>query len=297
MCFVPLSVAAAEDAPLFRSEVSLVKVDARVRTPGGGDVGGLEAEDFLVFDEGAPQRIAHFARQSDPVNVLLVLDVSPSMRRRLAALAERAGEALDQLRPGDRAGVLLFGERIVWNQSLTTEIRPIPTRIIGSVFRESLGRATYLNEAVIAAAEAFLREKPEGRRAMVVVTDNEIHRWRASQADAIRALHAADSVLNAILLGEPGGTSAPARYGDPLDRPPDVHRMARETGGEVIAGADPGEALRRIVSSAVTRYSLHYPAPEGRGFHRIRIELSPAARRRHPSATVEARSGYTRAPE
>jgi hypothetical protein len=43
-----------------------------------------------------------------------------------------------------------------------------------------------------------------------------------------------------------------------------------------------------------SRYFIQYPAPpaEAGVFRKIRVELSPAAQRRHPDATIHARAGY-----
>ena len=50
------------------------------------------------------------------------------------------------------------------------------------------------------------------------------------------------------------------------------------------------ETIERIRS----RYFIQYPAPpaEAGAFRKIRVELAPAAQRRHPDATILARAGY-----
>jgi hypothetical protein len=171
----------------------------------------------------------------------------------------------------------------------------VPAKISGSIFKETLGRATLLNEALVAAAQYLDKQPAVGRRSIVVVSDNDLSPGKVSNADVVRALHAADTVLNAIIVGteSPEPRSA-ARYGNPDSAPPDVFHFAQNTGGEVVADADAAAALKRMLDRVTDRYSLHYAAPpaEPGTFRRIRVELSPAARRRYPDAVIQARSGY-----
>ena len=73
-------LAASDDELVFRSDVSLVRVDAQVVDRDSRAVTGLRVGDFIIRDEGRPQQIRNFARENMPVDVLLLLDVSGSMR-------------------------------------------------------------------------------------------------------------------------------------------------------------------------------------------------------------------------
>jgi len=63
----------------------------------GRIVAGLKASDFQVLDEGQPQKIAYFGRESEPLDLVLLLDVSGSMYRHLEQLADAARASLKQL--------------------------------------------------------------------------------------------------------------------------------------------------------------------------------------------------------
>lgn len=292
---------ATGETPLFRTSVSLIRVDAQVKTRDGGDIGGLNETDFVVYDEDVPQNFAHFGRESEPIDVLLALDVSASMRKSLSRMSEKASEALGQLRAGDRVGVLLFATRSRLMQPLTTEIGSVPAKVTSSIFKDTLGQSTLVNEALAEAAHYLKSMRREGRRTIVVVTDNEVARDAMSDDQVLRELQSADAVLNAILLGqetESQPRQGTMMYRNPANTPPDVLRFVKATGGDVMAGEDPAGALRRVIQSATTRYSLQYAAPPGTpgSFRRIRVELSPEAARQYPNAVVQARSGYNVAP-
>jgi hypothetical protein len=153
-----------------------------------------------------------------------------------------------------------------------------------------------VNEALVEAAKYMRTQQGKARRAILVVTDNEGIRRSVSNDEVVRALHAGDIVLSAILVGEnPASRYAPARYQAPNTAVPDVQRFVAETGGEVITGAAPAAALQPVLKGLTTRYSFQYTAPpadEGT-FRKIRVELTPEAAARNPGVSIKARSGYT----
>jgi VWFA-related protein len=280
--------------PIFRTGVSLVTIDAKVTARDGGDIPDLDASDFVIYDENEPRTPTHFARESAPIEVLLVIDISPSMRPHLNSLTPHAAEALGPLRAGDQAGLLVFAERNALIQPLTPEWKRLPGKIADTVFKDWLGRSTLVNEALVEAAKHLLSAPAKGRRSIVVLTDNKGAIGTIRDDQVVRQLHAADAVLNAILVGAETEPRVASRYSAPAATHPDVYRFAQATGGEVISGEQPDRALRRIVQQATTRYTLQYPTPEGSpgSFRKVRIELSPAARTRYPGAIVHARTGY-----
>src|SRR5690348_14843792 len=72
---------AANDIVVFGAGVQLVKVDAQVVDDSGGVVSGAVAADFRVFDDGRPEKIAYCGTDAEPLDLLLLLDVSGSMHR------------------------------------------------------------------------------------------------------------------------------------------------------------------------------------------------------------------------
>src|SRR5260370_42230703 len=76
-----------EPVTIFRAEVSLVKVDFEVAERNAAGPPDFTKDDFVVFDENQTQPIVHLERQSVPLDLLLLLDISGSMRRSLEAAA------------------------------------------------------------------------------------------------------------------------------------------------------------------------------------------------------------------
>src|SRR5690348_14506474 len=138
MRFGPLFLATvtfAQTAPVFRAGVSLVHVDAEVTSADGRILTGLSKEDFRVFDEGKEQPLVHFSAEEQPLDLILLFDISGSMRAVVAAVAAAAHEGFRELRPGDRVSVMVFNTRtrvmLPFTEDLDAVERTIRTGVLG----------------------------------------------------------------------------------------------------------------------------------------------------------------------
>ncbi|HEY0347917.1 MAG TPA: hypothetical protein VGC60_07150, partial [Pyrinomonadaceae bacterium] len=62
-------------AEVVKVDVDLVTVDALVLQKNTARiVGGLQKEDFLIYEDGTKQEITHFSQDSLPLSVLLLID-------------------------------------------------------------------------------------------------------------------------------------------------------------------------------------------------------------------------------
>jgi VWFA-related protein len=288
---------AQEDVPVFRTGVAYVRLDVQV-VEGRRVAGDLAKRDFRVFDEDKAQELAYFGRETDPLWVALLMDISGSMRRKLGQMAAASRQALAVLRPGDHVAILLFAGTMGVHLDFTENFSHAAAALSSAQRVDDLGSSTAINAAIVEAA-GWMRQRLEGkpgRRAIVVLTDNRSLNYKVADAAVIEALYSADAVLNAI-VPEGARPPPPPPRGVELNpdfTPPDVFLLAAETGGEVLRSEKAGEAFREMMERVRTRYSLHYRAPEGTpgSFRRVRVQLSEEARRAHRRAEVRARAGY-----
>jgi VWFA-related protein len=301
--FIFAAAALAQQTPppgeeaIFRSGVSLVRVDAQV-VQGRRTVDGLTKEDFAIADEGQPQPIEYFGRESEPLWVVLLLDVSGSMHKRLDEMAAAGRKALSTMGPQDRVSVMFFGRRTHLALDFTT-VAQDAVPVIGQGRRnKEVGAGTNINPSVMEAAR-YLGEKAAnraGRRAIVILTDNEGLNYQAGDERVLASLFDADAVLNAIVT--PGAKSPAAAkvglYTNPDFTPSDVFKLAHESGGEVLRAEKTGETFQEMMQRIRLRYSLHYRPPAGvsGAQRRIKVELAPGAVKRIGKADVRARTGY-----
>ena len=94
--FVPLLLAfaacagVADDQVVFKSDVALTRVDSQVLDRDGHAITGLQAADFVLKVDGRIVPIRNFANENMPIDILLLLDVSGSMRPHVQRIASAA---------------------------------------------------------------------------------------------------------------------------------------------------------------------------------------------------------------
>lgn len=280
----------------FRSGVSNVRVDAQV-VEGPDVVKDLTQGDFIVTDEKQPQTILYFGRDAEPVSLVLLLDVSGSMKRYVDQVASVARNALRYLKPGDKVAVMVFSKGSVVRRDFTEDFDAVAADIRNAVWETQLGSGTAINEALLDASK-YIREKAgeKGRRAIVILTDNLGLNYQCPDDKVIKSLYESDTVLNALVVGkaERPAPIRPGYYVNPDFTPPDVFHIAEETGGEAVKAGRAAKTFPEMIERIRTRYSLQYHAPENTttGFRAIHVELTPVAKLRHPNAEVRARKGY-----
>ena len=286
-----------EDLPVFKAGVTLVKVDIEVTGRDGRNITDLTQKDFRIFDENELREAAHFGREFEPLDLLLLLDVSGSMRRSLEEVAASTRAALGYLHSGDRVGLMLFSRNAELVQPFTEDFRNTQHKILDSIYKQDLGNGTLINESLIAAAAVLKQQPAKGRRAILIVTDNEGVNYQVSNAEVVRAMDNTDTVLSAIVTLK--GPKRPAvrrsGYSNPASAPPDVYQFAAQTGGAAVESVSKtGELFEKVIERIRSRYFIQYPAPpaDAGSFRHIRVELTPEARQAHPGAAIRAREGY-----
>jgi len=282
--------------PLFRAGVSLVRVDTQV-TSGGEIVEGLEKQDFAIEDNGRPQPILYSSQEEQALDLMLLLDISSSMRPVMRRVAASAHAALAELHPGDRVAVGDFNTAswlmAGFNGNLL-EVEQTLDRVVDLRF----GGGTHILSAVYDAAGYFLRQADAGsgalprRRAILLLTD-DFGQYSMREKTVVDRMWAADIVLCGLIVrppDEPISISLPGAE--------DMVGVAQKTGGEIVntsgASKPTGEAFREMLRRIRRRYSLYYQMPAGRpgSTRRVTVTLSASARSRYPKAEILARKGY-----
>ncbi len=157
----------------------LVTLTVAVAEPTGRPVGGLTAESFKLFEDGAAQKIEYFEPVGDPYALMLVLDTSGSTMTQLDKMRSAASEFVAGLGTEDQLGIMTFSRGIEMLGELTND-RPDLARHIAKVqptkatdprggrFDESTGTSFY-DALYLACAESPLTEITGTRRKAVVV--------------------------------------------------------------------------------------------------------------------------------
>lgn len=312
----------SEKPATFRLDVRMVQVDTQVidkKTRHAKP--SLTKDDFEVLEDNVPQKITSFSQDTLPLSVVLLFDLTDSVRPVLRSLGEGALEALQHLKPEDEVTVMVYAASAQVLQEATTD-RSLAVAAIEKASRMESAEAAFFNEGIFQAAEQLAKGKnPSSRRVIIWLTDDVPNipsedsvplRYRRSlngvmphtQAEAVQHLLRTNTVVCSLLKqselsmsGESGLMSKPAER--MLHPPGEVYKYAASTGGQVIEfkKKDLKEKLALLIDDLRMRYTLAYhPAaqkPEGK-FCAIKVKLTPATKKSIGNAIVEARQGYYR---
>ena len=287
-----------EGAPvIFKTGVADVRLDVQV-TQGQNLVKDLTKDDFVVTDEGQQQALVSFSHGDEPLNLILLLDISGSMQTYIEQIAQTAREALNHLRPGDRVAIMVFAKKTAVHQGFSDNLAETARQIGGAVTKWDVGNTTQINSAVVDAAHYMQAHAgPGGRRAILILTDNLSMSYQLTDGQVIRELNKADAVFNAIVTGRAIRPDLPgprALSKDPDLTPANVFHLAEETGGEWVKAGEADATFTEMIERIRSRYMLAYHEPESSPgvFRHVTVELTPAAHKRYPQAELHNRNGY-----
>ncbi len=293
------------ETPTIKVEVNVVNIMCSVRDNRNALVPNLSKDDFLVSEEGKPQEIRYFERETDlPLTLGLLVDVSASQRN-LIQTEKRAAEAFfgSVLHAKDMAFLISFGEQAELLQDYTNSVvllrdgldqlklsAPPPTPMPSPVPTVYQPRGTILFDAVYLAAHDQLRSQV-GRKAIVIITDGVDQGSRLKLADAIEAAQKADAIIYSIYYVDP---SAYGGGGWLMYTPGngDLKRMSEETGGRMFEVGRKNtleDIFRQIQEEMRSQYAIGYvssnPAKDG-AYRRVDV------RTKQKGLKVQARKGY-----
>ncbi len=282
------------EVAVFKAGASEVRLDVQV-LQGKRVVADLTKDDFVVFDESTKQKLSYFGRESEPLTVVLLLDVSGSMKRFIQDMSRTAVQALKLLRTGDQVAIMAYGRRAKLHFDFSSNFEDVAGRIRSAPDNPYTGSGTSTNEAVIAAAQLMGKRAPVGRRAIVLVTDNGSLNYQTPDEMVIQELYTANTVVNAIAVGKAERPKQMLASANPDFTWTDVFKLADASGGEAMKAERTDQSFPELMERVRTRYALSYVAPEAasKTFRRIRVDLSPEARKRlGEGIKVRVRSGY-----
>jgi VWFA-related protein len=279
----------------------------------------LTRDDLEVYEDGVQQQISFFSQDELPLSVVLLFDLTDSVRPVLKPLAEGAQRALEHLKPEDEVSVMVYAATASVVQDFTTD-RSLATAGIARASRMESREAAFFNEALFKAAQ-HLSSRPNARHVIIWLTDDvpnipseEVRsRYARSLGDyephtekqAFEELFRTGTLVCTLLKRSEISDEESARrdsatvIGRMLYPPGQVYKYTRMTGGRVVesSGKKLHKQLADLIDEIRLRYSLGYrPSsrkPEGK-YCAIKVKLAPEIKKSQKGLVVEAKSGYYR---
>jgi VWFA-related protein len=313
-----------QQQPKISVATNIVTVFASVREKNGPIVSNLTKDDFVLDEEGRPQTISYFARESDlPLTVGLLVDTSLSQRSALDQERRASSSFVDHtLREDkkDQAFLIHFDHEVELLQDFTSSRKKLESALDllqtpqpqdeSEGGRRRRGGGTLLYDAVFLASDDMMK-KMQGRKAVIILSDAVDHGSKETLSDAIEAAQRANTIVYSILFkgeqpssprggfgdgpwgGHRGGGGR--RYPQQQEQRPDgkkvLDRISRETGGRLfeVSKKHPIEEIYSDIAEELrNQYILGYtPVPDaGLGYHKIHVVM------KQKEMIVQARDGY-----
>jgi VWFA-related protein len=287
------STAQEQDAK-FSSDVQVVNLLATVRNKNHEILRDLTKDDFQILENGRPQTIRYFTRESDlPLTIGLMVDTSMSQVKVLDAERGASLRFLDEvLRENkDHVFIMQFDLAVQTRQPLTSSRRDLsqslayvdtPTR---NQLRSQYGGGTLLYDSIVDASHDIMT-KQQGRKALIVLSDGGENGSDATISDSIEAAQRAETLIYTILFSD-------GSYGA---NPGIMQRLAKETGGgyfEVSKKLTIDQVFVLIQEDLRSQYSIGFVSDRPTAVSEFRkIQLTV----KRPALVVQSRDRYWAGP-
>ena len=295
----------------IHATTEIVKISVSVQDAQGNFLGGMNAKQFRVLDNGAERPIAVFSPDDAPAKVVVMIETSPAVYLIQQQHLAGAYALIEGLSPDDQIALIAYDQA--------------PRALLGftsdrAAFATSLGQLQYtmgagelnLFDSLSQVLDSI--EQLSEKKAMVLLTtgldSSPPERWTALE----QKLHAQDVVIFPVALGgslrappEKKKKSAPSPLRDP-DNPLSfaksteiLREIAAITGGRAFfpeSSSDFVPAYRQIAAALRHQYVLGIaPAHDGK-LHSLLVQLLGADGQpvnpgvQNPPQRIYARQSY-----
>jgi len=230
-------------APTFSSNVKVVNVLTSVRDKHGQIVNNLTKDDFVLEEDGHPQAIRYFSKESDlPLTLGLLVDTSLSQRRVLEQERVASYAFLDHVMRVDKdvAFVIHFDREIELLQDLTSSRQKLEAALQkldmpefipaggssggggypggggsrGGRHGGGAGGGTTLYDAVFLASDELM-QKQKGRKALIILSDGVDNASKVTLERAIESAQRGNTLVYSILFKDDAAYGHQGGFGGP----------------------------------------------------------------------------------
>jgi Ca-activated chloride channel family protein len=289
---VPIITKSQDGGPsTIRVETRLVNVALNVVDGKGSPVGGLRREDFEILEDGKPQKIAIFERETTtPLSIVLAVDASESVLSSERLEKEAAKHFVNALlREQDELALLEFSDVVRELVPFTNQKKRIEVGLNGI----QRGDATALYDAIYLASDRLAATSAaDGRRRVVVLITDGGDTVKGSQyTQALEEAQRAGAMVYSIIIVPIYADAGRNTAGEHA-----LIQMAQDTGGKYYYVVDPKDlepAFKHVSDDLRTQYLLGYYAPrrgKDASYRTIKVRMTDEALRE--KYDLRYRAGY-----
>ena len=249
----------------------------------------IQKEDVHVIEDKAEQTVLSVERDDRPIDLVLAIDSSGSVRSLFPTVLESARVIVSNRRPEDEILVERFigSEKIESMQDFTRDGKLLLTAI--DKFFIEKGQSAVI-DALYVAANAFTKfnkTSRDRRRVVVIITDGEDRNSFYKQEQLVNYLRQTDVQVFALgLVTELDKESGLIRL-SPRDKAEKLlQTVTSETGGRVFFPRNKTElidSLQQLITDLRGQFRITYESSkEKKGFRKVEVKLvSPNGQKRN----------------
>ena len=290
---------AAAQEVTFSTSVDVVTLLATVRNRNGAIVNDLNRDDFVLEEDGRPQTIRYFSRESNiPLTLGLLVDTSRSQLHVLEPERKASYAFLDRmLRKDDQAFVASFDIDVQMLQGLTNSRELLSAAMDRLLIPKRV--STLLFDAIHQTSDNPMR-KQKGRKAFILLSDGVDVGSNATLGAAVEFAERADTLIYSIwyhgkfrpwtVLGGPAAIASQAIYRSKGKSA--MQRLSGETGGrffEVSEARSIESIYAEIEEELRNQYSFGYTSDHPGNDKQYRKTTLTT---KQPGLIVRTRPGY-----
>jgi Ca-activated chloride channel family protein len=274
-----------QNAATIRIDVNMALVPVSVTDLLGRSVKGLRSDNFLVYDESRQMPIVSFSSQDQRVTVGLIFDCSASMTEKFKTSREAPRQLFQQLNSDDQSFLVTVSDKAELKWPLTSDFNQLQNAL---VFTHPQGTTSLIDGIYMGLRE--LKESPNPRKALVIVSDGGDNNSRYSLRDLTRLVVESDIMIFAVGLYQ-NPQSHEEEMGPAL-----LSRLTDRTGGanfEVRNTSQLAIAMAKIGIALHNQYVLGFYPPEAAAdgkYRKIKVQL--LVPKGTPPLLIHARAGY-----
>jgi Ca-activated chloride channel family protein len=249
----------------------------------------IQKEDVHVIEDKAEQTVLSVERDDRPIDLVLAIDSSGSVRSLFPTVLESARVIVSNRRPEDEILVERFigSEKIESMQDFTRDGKLLLTAI--DKFFIEKGQSAVIDALYVAASSfaKFSKTSKDRRRVVVIISDGEDRNSFYKQDQLVKFLHQTDVQVFALGLVTELDKDAGLIRLSPRDKAEKLlQTVTSETGGRVFFPKNKTElidSLQQLITDLRGQFRITYePSKEKKGFRKVEVKLvSPNGEKRN----------------
>jgi len=272
-------------ASTLKVDVELVTLNFSIRDQARRIVGNVKKEDLAIYEDEVSQEVSFFDMEPAALSLIVLVDVSESVRPFSSQIRAASRVLSDLLREGDEVAIITFSDLPNLLQDFTGD----PRKIRSALQRAATGfsGATNLNDSLYLAARKLTAQTGGQHRAILLVSDGGGNRGERERAfDQLKS-------CGATLLAVNIGLTPKLARGPVL-----LARWIRETGGQLLFFSpeqDLKKNLRGALDSVRCQYSAGYVPTNRRrdgSFRRLKLAIAPQSPLTSQQVVIQGPDGY-----